>query len=380
MNSEIPQYLIFSADWADEGLWRFYRRVGDERDLPARPCHSIITACNQTKLFRIIHESLHLYCRTRGKVTAQAVLEVYKRYLEWKEHLAPILKKIETNDQPLPHIMCLQYGSLAYHTNFMGKHWWCFSIQYHTAIIQHLSPLLHSPYFATADQESLRALVIFHAQSGMEMLEHCRRLYSSRYLSPLVTMCTLHISDAVIRHSLQPQNSKFARDTILFCFESLQEAGAGFRICGPLQELFRRTVVGSSLSLPDNLEDLMEPPQNFGVDEILGACTRLEYTQPLSQVLNHIDPSIGSDWQHYWQSLIMAPEGQFTKPTTTERYLQIPSLLNNWSQEYGREEPNFSFLIRMNAKAAYRLPTQLLEDPSKNDEWQVAQCIRLYKE
>lgn len=331
MNSEIPQYLIFSADWADEGLWRFYRRVGDEHDLPSRPCHSIITACHQTKLFRIIHESLHLYCRTRGKVTAQAVLEVYKRYLEWKEHLAPILKKIEMNDQPLPHIMCLQYGSLAYHTSLMGKHWWCFSIQYHTAIIQHLSPLLHTPYFATADQESLRALVVFHAQSGMEMLGHCRRLYSSRYLSPLVTMCTLHISDAVIRHSLQPQNSKFARDTISFCFESLQESGAGFRICGPLQELFRRTVVGSSLSLPDNLEDLMEPPQNFGVDEILGACTRLEYTQPLSQVLNHIDPSIGSDWLHYWQSLIMAPEGQFTKPTTTERYLQIPSLLNNWS-------------------------------------------------
>ena len=112
MNSEIPQYLAFSADWVvDEGLWRFYRRVGDERDLPARPCHSIITACHQTKLFRIIHESLGLYCRTRGKVTAQAVLEVYKRYLEWKEHLAPILKKIETNDQPLPHILCLQYAS-----------------------------------------------------------------------------------------------------------------------------------------------------------------------------------------------------------------------------------------------------------------------------
>lgn len=109
MNSEIPQYLIFSADWADEGLWRFYREMGDETDLPVRPCHSIITACHQTKLFRIIHESLHLYCRTRGKVTAQAVLEVYKRYLEWKEQIAPTLKKIETNDQPLPHILCLQY-------------------------------------------------------------------------------------------------------------------------------------------------------------------------------------------------------------------------------------------------------------------------------
>ena len=163
----------------------------------------------------------------------------------------------------------------------------------------------------------------------MDILEHCRRLYTSRYLSPLVTMCTLHISDAVIRHSPHPQNSMFTRDTISFCFESLQETGAGFRICGPLQELFRRTVVGSSLSLPSNLEDLMEPPQNFGVDEILGACTRLEYTQPLSQVLNHIDPSIGSDWLHYWQSLIIAPGGQSVKAPTTERYLQIPSLLNS---------------------------------------------------
>lgn len=38
--------------------------------------------------------------------------------------------------------------------------------------------------------------------------------------------------------------------------------------------------------------------------------------------------------------------------------------------------PNFSFLIRMNAEAAYRLPTQLLDDPSTNNKWQMTWSIR----
>ncbi len=163
----------------------------------------------------------------------------------------------------------------------------------------------------------------------MEMMNHYRRLYSSRFLPPLVTMCTVQISDAIIRCSKEPRQSKLVRDTVLFCFAMLHESRMGFGICGPLQELFRRTVVGLNLEFPDSLQELMEPAQPFGVDDILEACTRLEYSQPLNQVLSHIDPFIGNDWPYYWQKLISAPEGRPRRPSKTARYMQIPSLLND---------------------------------------------------
>ncbi len=111
IHNDVPRFLTFNYVSIDkqDGFWRFYRRVGDERELPARQCNSVTTACNQAKLFIIIQESLGLYCREQSKATAQAVLEVYKRYLEWKEDLPPPIKSVDTNDQPLPHVFYLQY-------------------------------------------------------------------------------------------------------------------------------------------------------------------------------------------------------------------------------------------------------------------------------
>lgn len=40
------------------------------------------------------------------------------------------------------------------------------------------------------------------------------------------------------------------------------------------------------------------------------------------------------------------------------------------------KSPKFSFLIRMNAEAAYRLPKQLLDDPSMNNAWQMTRSIK----
>ena len=94
----------------DAAVWRFYRQVGDERELPKRPSHAIATACMQADLFRIINESLNLYCGHRGEVSAENVLKVYKRYLDWKEDLPPKIRQIEADDQSLPHILYLQYA------------------------------------------------------------------------------------------------------------------------------------------------------------------------------------------------------------------------------------------------------------------------------
>ena len=67
-----------------------------------------MTACYQAKLFRIIDESLALYCGARGQVSAEKILEVYRRYMDWKTDLPSVIANVDVGDQPLPHILYLQ--------------------------------------------------------------------------------------------------------------------------------------------------------------------------------------------------------------------------------------------------------------------------------
>ncbi len=93
----------------DDAVWRYYRQPGDKTHVPRRPSYAIVTACQQAKLYRIVHETINVFCGARGQVTARAVLECYKRYLTWKDELPAGLEKVDTGAQPLPHVLFLQY-------------------------------------------------------------------------------------------------------------------------------------------------------------------------------------------------------------------------------------------------------------------------------
>lgn len=173
--------------------------------------------------------------------------------------------------------------------------------------------------------DELRRMIVHHAQSGMEILDHSRLLYSSRYHMPLLTFCTLHLGDALIRHS--PREPP-ASTVVQYCLSTIKETRAGFAICGPLQELFRRTAVECGVELPKNMDDLMGPFQ-YAVDQILDACSRLAYTQPLDQALHHILSTIADDWSYEWRRIIIASRGAPGRQSSSGRYLQIGSLLNN---------------------------------------------------
>lgn len=291
----------------DDHIWRFYRHFGDNRDLPTRPSHATMTACYQAKLLRVVQESLNLYCGARGNATALAILEGYRCYLVWKDELPASIKSIDVNDQPLPHVLYLH-------------------VLYHCALVQHFTPLLHCTYFAEEDTARLRRLVVFHAHTGIDILQHAHRLYSSRYQLPLVTFCSLHISDTLVRHS---PDTPPAVQTVEFCLKTMQQTRIGFAICGPLQELFLQTARKCNVELPVEIEALMEPRPNLGVDDILDACTRLEYTLPLDQVLRHIDPEVAQDWPFQWQRLILDRGDQARRPSISDRPMQITSLLND---------------------------------------------------
>ena len=92
----------------DHAMWRFYRHPGDEHDLPPRPSYALVTACYHAGLSRIIDESLDLHCGTQGQVTAEKFLGVYRKYMDWKTDLPPVIAAVDINDQPLPHILYLQ--------------------------------------------------------------------------------------------------------------------------------------------------------------------------------------------------------------------------------------------------------------------------------
>lgn len=168
-------------------------------------------------------------------------------------------------------------------------------------------------------------MIVHHAQSGMEILHHSRRLYSSRYHMPLMTFCTIHLGDALVRHS--PREPP-ATTVVEYCLSTIKETRAGFAICGPLQELFRRTAVECGVELPDNIEDLMGPFQ-YAIDDILDACSRLTYSQPFDQILRHIFSTIADDWSQEWRRIIIAPRSGPRRQSSSGMYLQINSLLND---------------------------------------------------
>ena len=207
------------------------------------------------------------------------------------------------------------------------------------AVVQHLTPLLQTDFFEGQNLFELRRLVVQHAQSGAEILEQYRRLYSTRYLMPLLSFCIVHLGDALIRYS--PEDPP-ASDTVEFSLGLLQQASVGFPICGPLQQLFKRTAMECNAKMPSNIDEITGPLGSYGVDDILDACTRLDYKQPTDQSIRHIDENISMDWPSKWQDIVNNPNRpespestRRTKSMSTsssgsgDHHMRIASLLNN---------------------------------------------------
>ncbi|KAI4137433.1 MAG: hypothetical protein LQ341_005140 [Variospora aurantia] len=296
---------------SSHSTWQEYRSIGDQRYLPVRPSHAVLAACHQAGLFRIIHESLNLYCGLRGLITADAVLTLYRRYMDWEEDLPFILKAIDDEARPLPHILLLH-------------------VQFHVAVVQHLTPLLQSNFFDGPNLHELQRLMIKHAQDGIIVLEHLHQLYSGRFLMPLISFCTIHLGDTLIRYS---PDEPPASNVVEFCLGLLQASSIGFPINGPLQELFRRTAVECGAALPPNVKQFNEQLGNYGMDDILDACTRLDYKQPVDQSVRHIDENIADEWASKWEQIVDSPDRPESPQSTrkvspSEKHLRIESLLN----------------------------------------------------
>lgn len=169
-------------------------------------------------------------------------------------------------------------------------------------------------------------MLVHHARKGLEHLHHCKRLYTSRFSVALLSFCCVLLGDAHISHSRQDPTYP-GSEIVKFCLTLLQQTRAGFALCGPLQETFRRRAVECGVELPNGMEEVLYSFSHYGIDEIMDACTRLSYTQPTEQIFRHLDSAIAQEWQAEWAK---AEIGRIRRQSSSSgRVMQIDTLLNN---------------------------------------------------
>lgn len=86
-----------------DDFWCFYRYPGDERNLTDQPSYSLRTVSAHAELYNIIHETILQYCAHEGRLSAPELLNLYTRYLDWKDNLPPAVLELQT-----PHCLFLQ--------------------------------------------------------------------------------------------------------------------------------------------------------------------------------------------------------------------------------------------------------------------------------
>ena len=200
-------------------------------------------------------------------------------------------------------------------------------------MIELLQPLLSLNYFYQESYEQLVRFVVDHAKKGVELLAQYKSIYTNIYLSPLQLFCMVHLCDAVVRYDGPGGTTP---RTVEFCLTSLEEAKVGYPVAGPLQQMFRHSLTEYSIPIPEELEGMMGGVSaRIGPEELLDACTRPTYKQPITQIIPNMEADSGQRFMDGWQRIA---EGKSAEPPLGEVFgsgsygrrtgLAIGSLLN----------------------------------------------------
>jgi len=104
-----PRIEVFQDVELDrqDTYWQPYKFPTDAA-AAERPSQAIETAKEFAKLNQIIHETINIYCGSRGRVTMTGILQMYQRYLQWKKSSEERLDSTSPLNNPLPHVTNLQ--------------------------------------------------------------------------------------------------------------------------------------------------------------------------------------------------------------------------------------------------------------------------------
>ena len=109
--SQTPPALEIPIELYDEDSipWQCYRHLGDEPK-DEEPGLVMTTSAHYAMLVRIIHETCHLfYDINREIISARDILQLYERYLKWREEIPDEIGDAGEDTQALPHVISLQY-------------------------------------------------------------------------------------------------------------------------------------------------------------------------------------------------------------------------------------------------------------------------------
>lgn len=166
-------------------------------------------------------------------------------------------------------------------------------------MVQLLRPLLDVEGLPT---ELLEDKIWDHAQEGLLSLrEHYRSLYTSQYQSTLQMIATLHLIDVIARclPFAVETSSNIGLEAIQFGLDILNESRARFPVAGAFQEMLRKTATDCGISLSKILAEPAGLPQDveaYRLDDLIDACTRPTYVQPISEIQSRYSPSFTADW------------------------------------------------------------------------------------
>lgn len=191
-------------------------------------------------------------------------------------------------------------------------------------------PLVGVEHFTgSVTQVDPESLAMHNAQEGLVLLKQYQTIFTCRYQPQLQMLCLIHLADFLVRFGAP----RVAQEAALFCLESLKESRVGYAVCGPLQELFQRTLIECGIPILNELAEAASPVSDFCLDEVMDACTRLSYTQPVEHIRRRLAPNIAEDWDREMIRLrVPSPDSSTSSSRRfhgdNDKLMQIRSILN----------------------------------------------------
>lgn len=103
-----PDAIVHLQAVTHEAAWQCYHHEGDEHEMPTRRSYTIATASELSKLYRIIHQTILVFCGSRGRVTEHRLFQNYMRYRTLHESLPGSITIHEDDSVALPHVLFFQ--------------------------------------------------------------------------------------------------------------------------------------------------------------------------------------------------------------------------------------------------------------------------------
>lgn len=193
------------------------------------------------------------------------------------------------------------------------------SLQYYTALTELFLPLALTDGHET--MELFNEYALDSARQGAQILHQLMQMGLCRYMMPLSSFYVLHICDAIARCSPDPTEQS---DMALLCLHILEQNRQSFKLNGPLQQLFRIAMEEYHVELPIDMDERFGPIDQYSIDEVLDAATRLSYAQPTRQITRWIHEDFASEWQEFDKQM---PQGQ-ARSSSTLKKMRLDEVLN----------------------------------------------------